>query len=227
MAIATALVDVSHLIATLERLLAKKQAIKQGIMQQLLTDKTRLPGFTEFWSPCRLGDLLRYEQPGRYLVQSTKQLEVGRVPVLTAGKTFILGYTNETRGVYRAHPVIIFDDFTTASKYVDFNFKAKSSAMKILSAKARVDLRFVYERMQLISFHLGDHKRYWISEYGQQEIMVPSHAEQQAIAAVIADIDNEIDPLKHRLDKARSIKQGMMQQLLTGRTRLPMAESSE
>jgi type I restriction enzyme S subunit len=207
-------------------LIAKKQAIKQGMMQQLLTGKRRLPGFDKPWSPRRLTDMLSYEQPGRFLVQTSKQLESGRVPVLTAGKTFILGYTNESHGVYTKHPVIIFDDFTTASKYVDFDFKAKSSAMKILSAKAGTNLRFAYEWMQLIDFPLGDHKRYWISEYSKQEIHVPSEEEQEAISAVIADADVELRVLRSRLAKANAVKQSMMEQLLTGRTRLPVAEAA-
>jgi len=218
--------DIDRLVTTLERLIAKRQAIKQGMMQQLLTGKTRLPGFTEPWQPRRLGNMLGYEQPGRYLVQTSQQLDAGRVPVLTAGKTFILGYTNEADGIYTAHPVVIFDDFTTASKYVDFDFKAKSSAMKILSARPGVDLRFIYECMQLIDFPLGDHKRYWISEYSKQELDVPSHSEQRAISAIVTDADEEVDLLRRRLAKARATKTGMMQQLLTGRARLPAEAAS-
>lgn len=224
--IAEASEDAARLIDYLERLVAKKQAIKQGMMQQLLTGKTRLPGFTEPWQPRRFGNMLGYEQPGRYLVQTSQQRDAGRVPVLTAGKTFILGYTNEADGIYTAHPVVIFDDFTTASKYVDFDFKAKSSAMKILSARPGVDLRFIYERMQLIDFPLGDHKRYWISEYSKQELDVPSHSEQRAISAIVTDADEEVDLLRRRLAKARATKTGMMQQLLTGRARLPAEAAS-
>jgi type I restriction enzyme S subunit len=223
--IAAALEDCDRLIAALERLVAKKEAIKTGLMQQLLTGQTRLPGFVRPWHPRCLGDMLSYEQPWRYLVQTATQLPAGRVPVLTAGKTFILGYTNETYGVHKAHPVIIFDDFTTAAKYVDFDFKAKSSAMKMLTPKPGVDLRFVYERMQLIDFPLGDHKRYWISEYSRQALLVPEQEEQAAIASVLNDADRQIDALRERLRKAREIKLGMMQQLLTGRTRLPVAEA--
>jgi type I restriction enzyme S subunit len=224
-AIAKALDDIDKLISALTALITKKQAIKQGMMQELLTGRTRLPGFKGKWYLCPLGDLLSYEQPTRYLVKTTKQFDTGRIPVLTAGKTFILGYTNEPFGIYTSHPVIIFDDFTTASQYVDFDFKVKSSAMKILSARSGVDIRFVYERMQLIEFPLGDHKRYWISEYSQQEIKVPREEEQIAISHVIADADRELTLLELILAKARDVKQGMMQELLTGRTRLPVQET--
>ena len=69
------------------------------------------------------------------MVTDTEYSEKGNIPVLTAGKTFVLGYTHEEHGIFRSLPVIIFDDFTTASKYVDFPFKAKSSAMKMLVAR--------------------------------------------------------------------------------------------
>lgn len=81
--------------------------------------------------------------------------------------------------------MIVFDDFTTASRYVDFPFKVKSSAIKLLKPKHKeIDLRFVFEKMQAIKFSLGDHKRYYISEYQHLEIDVPSPKEQTAIAAV-------------------------------------------
>ncbi|MFF4030087.1 restriction endonuclease subunit S [Streptomyces sviceus] len=216
------LLDIDEFLASLEQLVTKKQAIKQGLMQELLTGRRRLPGFTAPWRTRRLCDLLTYEQPSPYLVRTSKQLDAGRVPVLTAGKTFILGFTNESHGIFRDHPVVIFDDFTTTSKYVDFDFKVKSSAIKILKARDGADLRFVHGRMQLIDFSLGDHKRYWISEYSKQELLVPEVEEQTAVAQVLADADDEIDALKVRIEKARSVKQGMMQELLTGRTRLPV-----
>lgn len=223
--IVEALGDADDLIAALERMIAKKQGIKQGMMQQLLTGKTRLPGFAGDWQKRNLGDLLAYEQPGRYLVTSTDYTTTG-TPVLTAGKTFLLGHSPDRHGVYGDVPVIIFDDFTTASKYVDFPFKAKSSAMKMLSAHPGVILRYIYERMQLIDFVAVDHKRRWIAEYSKIEVGVPEEAEQRAIAEVLGDADREIAVLSERLTKARAVKQAMMQELLTGRTRLPVAEGA-
>ncbi|MBC9954733.1 restriction endonuclease subunit S [Leucobacter sp. cx-42] len=220
-AIATAISSIGELITTLEHLIAKKQAIKQGMMQQLLTGRTRLPGFEKKWQLRKLGELLGYEQPGPYLVSSTDYSDTG-VPVLTAGKTFVLGYTAEQKGIYENLPVIIFDDFTTASKFVDFPFKAKSSAMKMLKAYPGVNLRYIFERMQLIDFNPVDHKRRWIAEFSKFEVEVPETDEQSAIAGIIEAADAEIKALQRRLEKVRFIKQGMMQQLLTGRTRLPV-----
>lgn len=220
-AIAEVLSDVDGLLGALEELIAKKRNIKQATMQQLLTGKTRLPGFSGEWEMKRLGDLLTYERPDRYIVQCTEYEERGDVPVLTANKSFVLGYTNEVIGVCRELPVIVFDDFTTDCKYVTFPFKVKSSAIKLLRSKHdQVSLRYVFERMQLIRFPLGDHKRYYISEYQNVEVLAPHFDEQLAIVSFLSDMDTEIAALKARRDKTRAIRQGMMQQLLTGRVRL-------
>lgn len=220
-AIATALSDVDAMLAKLEALVAKKRDLKVAATQQLLTGQTRLPGFSAKWEVKRLGELLSYEQPTKYLVSSSEYSDANDVPVLTAGKTFVLGYTDETAGVFDNLPVIIFDDFTTANKYVNFPFKAKSSAMKLLKARTpSVNLRLVYEIMQLIKFQLGDHKRYWISEYQKLEVKIPDEDEQTAIAAVLSDMDAELAALEARRDKTRAVKQGMMQELLTGKIRL-------
>jgi type I restriction enzyme S subunit len=220
-AIAAALSDVDALLAKLDQFIAKKRDLKQAAMQQLLTGQTRLPGFRGEWEVKRLGELLAYEQPTKYLVSSSEYSDSNDVPVLTAGKTFVLGFTHETEGIFADLPTIIFDDFTTATKFVTFPFKAKSSAMKILKPRnPLVNLRLVYEIMQLIDFKLGDHKRYWISEYSKLEVKLPEVAEQTAIATVLSDMDAELAALEARRDKTRALKQGMMQELLTGRIRL-------
>ena len=220
-AIAEALSDADTLIESLEQLLAKKRQLKQGAMQELLTGKRRLPGLGRGWANVRLRDLLSYERPDMYIVRDTEYSERGDTPVLTANKSFVLGYTAETSGICSDLPAIVFDDFTTASKYVDFPFKVKSSALKLLRPKHdHVNLRFVYDRMQLIRFPLGDHKRYYISEFQNLELAIPDHAEQLAIAETLSDMDAEVAALEARLAKARQLKQGMMQELLTGRIRL-------
>jgi len=219
--IAEALSDIDGLIAALDKKIAKKRLIKQGAMQQLLTGKKRLPGFTDSWVEKKLGEILDYEQPQPYLVVSTDYVDSG-IPVLTAGKSRILGYTTEQFGIYNKLPVIIFDDFTTDSKYISYPFKVKSSAMKVLSLKNNdYDLRLVYELMQQIDFPLKDHQRYWISEYSQLTISIPKDREEQtAIATILTDMDKEIADLEAKRDKYSLLKSGMMQKLLTGQIRL-------
>jgi type I restriction enzyme S subunit len=220
-AIAAALGDVDALLGGLDRLIAKKRDLKQATMQQLLTGQTRLPGFHGEWEVKRFADLLKYERPDKFFVKIVEYEEKGDTPVLTANKSFVLGYTNERFGIYDNLPVIIFDDFTTDSKYVDFPFKVKSSAIKILKAKTgEVNLKFVSERMRLLTFPLGEHKRYYISEYQHIGLPTPRTDEQDAIAAVLSDMDAELAALEARRDKTRALKQGMMQELLTGKTRL-------
>ena len=219
-AIAEALSDVDTLIESLQKLIDKKRALKTAAMQQLLTGKIRLLGFSGEWEMKRLGDLLTYERPDKYIVHSTKYTTKGSVPVLTANKSFILGYTNERIGIYDKLPVIIFDDFTTESKYVDFKFKVKSSAIKLLHPKSDdVSLKYIFELMQVLKFPIGDHRRYYISDYQNQTIKTPSFEEQIAIAQILSDMDAEIVALEKRLQKTRAIKEGMMQELLTGRIR--------
>ena len=220
-AIAEGLSDADALIDSLEQLLVKKRQLKLGAMQELLTGTKRLPGFGGEWEVTRLRDLLTYERPDQYIVQSTKYTVRGEVPVLTANKAFVLGYTDESFGICRDLPAIVFDDFTTDCKYAALPFKVKSSAIKLLRPKHdRVSLRYVYERMQLIRHAHGDHKRYYISEYQNREFPIPDYNEQTGIVSLLSDMDANIAALEAKLTKAHSIKQGMMQELLTGRIRL-------
>jgi len=131
----------------------------------------------------KLSEVLFYEQPIKYIVESDLYNDAHEVPVLTAGKSFLLGYTNEKSGIYENLPCIIFDDFTTAIKYVDFPFKVKSSAMKILTTNDKNDLRYLYHFLSTIKLDTELHKRYWISRYAELDVDLPSLPEQQRIAA--------------------------------------------
>ena len=136
-----------------------------------------LDGVEMGWLP--LGEVTQYEQPTKYLVTSTNYSDEFGTPVLTAGKTFILGYTDEVNGIYKASekPVIIFDDFTTANKWVDFDFKAKSSAMKMISSGDEDNflIKYIYYWLNTLPGELvdGDHKRQWIGNYCNKKIPVP------------------------------------------------------
>ena len=154
-----------------------------------------------------LGQLLSYEQPIPYIVESTKYSEKYKTPVLTAGKSFIIGYTNEETGIYNSLPVIIFDDFTTSSQYVNFKFKVKSSAMKILTANTDFVLpKYIFYRMQIINFDHSTHKRYWIQHYSKLKVQIPTLSEQEKIIQKIEELFSELDKgvetlqiIKHQL----------------------------
>ncbi|WP_180048860.1 restriction endonuclease subunit S [Acinetobacter sp. YH12144] len=216
-------------ISATEKLLENSQQQKKALMQQLLTGKKRLLDengveFSDEWQRIELGLLLDYQQPTPYLVESTAYSNSYETPVLTAGKTFILGYTNESSGIYQDQlPVIIFDDFTTDSKYVNFPFKAKSSAMKILTAKKGVSIKFVFDAMQMLQFTVGGHQRHWISIFSNLVIPLPNIKEQQQIAEVLSLADQEIETLQKELDCLKQEKKALMQQLLTGKKRVKVA----
>ena len=133
------------------------------------------------WCKCLLEDIVKYEQPQAYIVNSTDYNDSYLTPVLTAGKSFIIGYTNETEGIYQNTPCIIFDDFTTDSKLVDFPFKVKSSAMKILKVTDDIEIEYVAMFMSITRLISDTHKRYWISEYSKLCIPIPPKEEQKRI----------------------------------------------
>ena len=155
----------------------------------------------------KLEDVLDYEQPTNYIVKSVNYDDSYNIPVLTAGKTFILGYTDETEGVFdKDLPVIIFDDFTTATQFVDFPFKVKSSAMKILHAKKEIaDIEYLFYVMQNIEFDSSEHKRYWISQYSQLHIPLPSLTEQKQIIKDIKAIKGDINKLENSINELNKI----------------------
>ena len=148
------------------------------------------------WIMMKLGKILEYEQSTKYIVKSANYNNDFKTPVLTAGKTFILGYTNEISGIMPNErlPVIIFDDFTTATKFVDFPFKVKSSAMKILHTdRKKACLRYLFEVMETIKFKHDVHKRYWISEFSKIEIPFPPLEVQKGIVVEIEGYRKVID----------------------------------
>ena len=164
-----------------------------------------------------LGEILDYEQPSKYIVKSTRYENEG-TPVLTAGQTFVLGYTSETDGVYMAsknNPVIIFDDFTTSFHWVDFDFKVKSSAIKMLRLKQDICFKYVYYTMKTIKYSTFDHSRQWISNYSKIKIPVPPMPVQEEIVKILdtyseleaeleAKLEAELDARKKQYEYYRN-----------------------
>lgn len=153
---------------------------------------------------CSLETLLKYEQPTKYIVASEEYSDEYPIPVLTAGKSFILGYTNEENGICRASisPVIIYDDFTTDSKYVDFDFKVKSSAMKILHQINKEDnLRYLFYVVSYLKYTPFSHKRTWISDFSKLRIKYRLPIEQNAIVSELDKIQAALDNKKEQLKK--------------------------
>ena len=168
------------------------------------------------WGFKKMSDVLDYERPDKYIFKSTSYSDKAKTPVLTANKSFILGYTDEDFGIYKNTPAIIFDDFTTDSKFIDFPFKIKSSAIKILKAKNKdADLRFVYEKMKSINFPTGSHKRFYISQYQNMKVLMPPFPEQQKIAGILGAMDESIAKTQEVIESTEKLKRGLMQSVLS------------
>ena len=212
----------SSIDTRIEQLEKKKSLFEQykiGLMQKLFSQETRFRDdqgeeYPE-WEEISLEEILKYEQPTAYIVSNTDYSNEYETPVLTAGKTFVLGYTDDTEGLFLNHlPVILFDDFTTATKFVDFPFKVKSSAIKILLPRLEdVSMTFVYEAMKRIRFPLGEHKRYWISEYQKEKISYPNREERQKIANFLSSVDRKIKLISEQIEITREFKKGLLQQM--------------
>ena len=151
------------------------------------------------WCGCRLENIVEYEQPQAYIVNSTDYDDRYLTPVLTAGKSFIIGYTNETEGIYQNTPCIIFDDFTTDSKLIDFPFKVKSSAMKILKVAGDIEIEYVAMFMNITQLIGDTHKRYWISEYSKLCIPIPPKGEQKRIINAVNAMFEKLDAIMESL----------------------------
>ena len=180
--------------------------------------KIRFKGFTKDWEQRKLGEILEYEQPGPYIVDSTDYDNSYSTPVLTAGQSFILGYTNETAGIKKAtpdNPVIIFDDFTTSSHYVDFSFKVKSSAMKFLTLKNDTDdIYCINNVLENIDYIPASHERHWISIFTNFDVRVPSSREEQkSIGDYFRNLDNLITLHQRKCEQTKKLKKYMLQKM--------------
>ncbi|KFN90217.1 restriction endonuclease subunit S [Tetragenococcus muriaticus] len=210
-------------IALHQEKITKLQALKKAALQSLFPEKgeiepkVRFANFSSPWKQRKLYDLLNYEQPTKYIVKSTNYNNNFDMPVLTAGQIFILGYTDEKTGIKEANekkPVIIFDDFTTATHFVDFPFKVKSSAMKLLSLKTnKEDLYFVYNILKNVNYIPQSHKRHWISIFSEFKVLVPDYQEQEKIGLFLKQIDSVITFQQTKLEKLQALKKAFLQKI--------------
>ncbi|MGY1672459.1 restriction endonuclease subunit S [Geodermatophilus sp. SYSU D00710] len=217
--IAKALGDVDELIALLERLIDKKQAIKQGMMQQLLTGRARLPTFNGRWQFSRLGDVLTVRH-GRN--QRAVEVPSGRYPILATGGQ--IGWTNTP--LYSKPSVLIGRKGTIdRPQFQDRPFWTVDTLF-YTDISPTADPRFLYYIFLTVDWRSMNEASGVPSLSSTRiegvEVKLPGIAEQIAIRDVLDDVDREIALLHERLRKARDLKTGMMQQLLTGRTRLPV-----
>ncbi|XOC33746.1 restriction endonuclease subunit S [Haemophilus influenzae] len=211
-------------IAESRAVLEKSRQLKKAMLAKMFPadgekiPKIRFKGFEGEWKHKKLGSLLNYEQPTKYIVNSTDYDDGFETPVLTAGQSFILGYTNEIEGIKEAtpeNPIIIFDDFTTSSHYVSFPFKIKSSAMKLLSvSNADLNPVFIFNALKNIKYTPTSHERHWISTFSKFDVMLPEKNEQTAIGNFFRQLDETITLQSAEVEKLNQLKKGLLAVML-------------
>ena len=178
---------------------------KKGLISKLLNEYD--------YKIMKIKDVLKFEQPTKYIVNSDDYINDSKaIPVLTANKAFILGYCNENN-FYDKGDSIIFDDFTMDMKYTNFNYKVKSSAIKILTAKGNNDLRFLYELLLSLNLKSEEHKRHYISIVQELDVKIPSVEVQKSISSKLELVDNKILFEEKFLNNLTKLKKGFMQSM--------------
>ena len=180
--------------------------------------RIRFKGFKEDWEQRKVGEIFKYEQPQPYIVKCTEYDDINEIPVLTAGQSFILGYTDEEFGIKEVsdeNPLIIFDDFTTSSHYVNFPFKVKSSAIKLLTLNTKKDnINCAFNALQGITYVPISHERHWISIFSSFDVLLPkSNDEQELIGGFFKSLDHLITLHQRKLEKLKIIKKSMLENL--------------
>lgn len=219
--IVDAIKSADALITTLERLIAKKQAIKQGVMQQLLTGRTRLPGYTDEWAWRPFPEVMIRMNSKKHQVPASSYSGVGHIPVVDQGQEPIIGYTDRVDIAFDpgAGGVVVFGDHTCITKFVDFRFAVGADGTQLVKGLPGNSTRFMAHALMANPIVSTGYNRHF-KLLREKVLPVPQLAEQEAIASVLRDSETEVNALGVRLRKARAIKTGIMQKLLTGRTRL-------
>ncbi len=220
-AIATALSDTDELIASLDKLIIKKRNIKQATMQQLLTGKKRLPGFSGEWNEKPFTEVFRKHSAKNYQIQSIDYIVSGQIPVVDQGKKDIVAYTDNSNKRFSCptNGIIVFGDHTRIIKYINFDFAVGADGTQLLSTQNNFSTIFFYYQLLTKEIPNTGYNRHF-KFILEMIFSTPSFEEQQAIAKVLTEMDSEIEALEQKRDKYEAIKKGMMQELLTGKTRL-------
>jgi|GEM_PF-306342 len=223
-AIAAALSDTDALVSSLESLLAKKRDIKQAVMQQLLKGRTRLPGYDGEWEEKPIAEVLSVKHG-----KSQKEIEEpwGQYPILATG-----GEIGRTNTPLHNGPSVLIGRKGTIDRpqYVEGPFWTIDTLF-FTEVNSNAVAKYLFYRFQLIDWRSMNEASgvpsLSATRIESLNVLLPARREQQAIAAVLSDMDTEVATLEARLAKTIDIKTAMMQQLLTGRTRLPIPEGGQ
>ncbi|HHA2822268.1 TPA: restriction endonuclease subunit S [Stenotrophomonas maltophilia] len=220
-AIAQALSDVDALLATLDQVIAKKRDLRQAAMQQLLTGETRLPGFSGNWEVKTFSAVLNRLNAKAHQIQASEYQETGKFPVVDQGKEFVVGFSDREEKRFRCPDggVIVFGDHTCIVKFINFDFLVGADGTQIIHGKHGQNTRFHALQLQYRGIETTGYNRHF-KTLKEREFFVPPLPEQDAIASALSSMDDELSVLEAYSEKTRNIKQAMMQELLTGKTRL-------
>lgn len=226
-AIVEALSDVDELLGALESLITKKRVIKYASMHLFLTGKVRLPGFREEWKTAKFAQVFQRLNGKDYQVQVSEYCEHGLYPVVDQGQEMFAAFSDRYDKVFRCSKdgLIIFGDHTRTVKFIDIDFVIGADGTQLLVTRRDNVPKFFYYQLLTKEIPNTGYNRHF--KFLQALVFdVPRPPEQKAIATILSDMDSEIATLEKRRDKVRAIKEGMVQQLLTGRVRLPLPAKS-
>ena len=220
-AIAEALSDVDAVVSSLTKLINKKKNIKQGAMQELLTGKKRLDGFSGEWEVVEFKDIFIKHQTKNYQINSVDYMEVGSHPVIDQGKKKIVAYSERKDKLFSCptEGIIVFGDHTRELKFINFDFVIGADGTQVISTKNDNNVQYYYYSLmekEIPNTGYNRHYKYLL----EMKFYRPKLEEQTAIASILSDMDAEIEALEQKLNKYKAIKQGMMHELLNGRIRL-------
>jgi type I restriction enzyme S subunit len=220
-AIGGVLGDIDKLRDGLAQLIAKKRDLKQAAMQQLLTGQTRLPGFSGEWEIATFGSVFSKVNAKEHQVQTSEYQATGIFPIVDQGQEPVVGFSDREDKRFHCPKdgVVIFGDHTCIVKFVDFDFVVGADGTQILAAKPGHCACFHAFQLQRRGIPMTGYNRHF-KFFKERSFVSPPLPEQIAIAGVLSDMDAELAAFEQRRDKTRALKQGMMQELLTGRIRL-------
>ena len=213
--------NLDNLITLHQRKCDALMNVKKSLLEKMFPKNSsnipeiRFKGFTDVWEQRKFENIYNYERPDKYIVNSTEYLEFGSTPVLTANKAFILGYTTENNKYVNSKESIIFDDFTMDTKFVDFPYMVKSSAIKILTLKdeKKDNIRFNFELLSNHRFNMLGHARHYISVVQPEEVFTTNKQEQDKIGELFTNLDNLITLHQRKLEKLNNIKKSMLDKM--------------
>ena len=194
-------------IATQSKIIDKLQTLIKGLRNDVFGKLRKSVGFNAM-----ISDVLSYEQPQSYIVEDTEYTNEG-TPVLTANKAFVLGYTSEIDGIYDKGDCILFDDFTLDCKYVDFPFKVKSSAIKILTAENKELLRYTFEFLKYLDLSTDEHKRHYITETQNIGFILPTKQIVRTISHVFSALSLQMETIVKQKNALEKQKQYLLRQM--------------